>query len=441
MALQNVGIRQSRILYSLTTTGFRPYSSQNTHSQIIRNPNSDYKNSSNKGSSENGGTFNWKDGCAFALAVGLTGATLNHFSTRNNILAEEADITQEIIDKENRIRQFSRITTIFDYFSTYQIVKSNGKKETLMSVKDFYSAVTPGSSLSHGTGSGVYTIVNDAEVSSPTTYENEKLPTEHDGHSSLLNEIQKEGMLTYQDFCFLLNLLSTPRRYMDIAFHCFDVSADGNVEAKEFVHVMASVTNYKQNPDELMEDTHSGLVNYLFGKDRKKEINRKTMHELQQKLMDDVLWLEFTRYSKDGKTISEVDFCTHLLLCANITSKKKKKMIKRVKKEGHAGQGITFEGFKAFYNVLFGGADLERAMFFLDTEKNGINSKEFTEIAKWVANSDIDPHIVEVIYSLLDEDGDRNLSVKEFTPVLFQWRRSRGFQHQNVQISMGQLQI
>jgi len=116
-------------------------------------------------------------------------------------------------------------------------------------------------------------------------------------------------------------------------------------------------------------------------------------------------------------------------------------MIKRVKKEGHAGQGITFEGFKAFYNVLFGGADLERAMFFLDTEKNGINSKEFTEIAKWVANSDIDPHIVEVIYSLLDEDGDRNLSVKEFTPVLFQWRRSRGFQHQNVQISMGQLQI
>ena len=38
---------------------------------------------------------------------------------------------------------------------------------------------------------------------------------------------------------------------------------------------MASVTNYKQNPDELMEDTHSGLVNYLFGKDRKKEINRE----------------------------------------------------------------------------------------------------------------------------------------------------------------------
>ena len=96
---------------------------------------------------------------------------------------------------------------------------------------------------------------------------------------------------------------------------------------QEFAHVMASVTNYKGNPNDLMEQTHSGLFNYLFGEDRKKEITREKLHELQQQLMDDVLWLEFTRYSKDYKTISEVDFCHHLLLCANITSKKKRKMV------------------------------------------------------------------------------------------------------------------
>ena len=78
----------------------------------------------------------------------------------------------------------------------------------------------------------------------------------------------------------------------------------------------------------------------------------------------------------------------------------------------------------------------------ISTSINILNfSAEFTSIAKWVANSDVDPHMVEVVYALLDEDGDRNLSVKEFSPVLFQWRRSRGFQHQNLQISMGQLQI
>ena len=90
---------------------------------------------------------------------------------------------------------------------------------------------------------------------------------------------------------------------------------------------MASVTNYKGDVADLMNQEHSGLINYLFGKDRKKEINKEKFMKLQQDLMDDVLWLEFARYTKDGKTISEVDFCNHLLLCANITSKKKKQMV------------------------------------------------------------------------------------------------------------------
>ena len=93
------------------------------------------------------------------------------------------------------------------------------------------------------------------------------------------------------------------------------------------MHVLASVTNYKGDVKELMADTHSGLINYLFGKDKTKEIKKEHFLEIQQKLMNDVLWLEFTRYSKDGKTISDVDFCNHLLLCSDLTSKKKKQMV------------------------------------------------------------------------------------------------------------------
>ena len=93
---------------------------------------------------------------------------------------------------------------------------------------------------------------------------------------------------------------------------------------------MAAVTNFKGDVKDLMTDTHSGLINYLFGKDRKKELTKEKFLELQQELMEDVLWLEFTRYCKDGKTISDVDFCNHLLACANITSKKKKQMVRLI---------------------------------------------------------------------------------------------------------------
>ena len=64
-----------------------------------------------------------------------------------------------------------------------------GKKEVLMSVKDFYNAVTPGSSLTHGVGRGVYTILGKDDICSATTYGHEKLPVEAKGRPSLLNEV------------------------------------------------------------------------------------------------------------------------------------------------------------------------------------------------------------------------------------------------------------
>jgi len=394
------------------------------------------------------------------LTTGIAAAGLFASGGQNDLLAEDVtlrgDLTEleqvmakEVIDQENRIRQFSRPETIFDYFAKYCIEKERPsiggtkiKREILMSVKDFYNAVTPGSSLSHGVGRGVYTVIDQNEIRTTKMYDLEKLPTERRGEISVLNEIQKEGLLTYDDFCFLVNILSTPRRYMDIAFHFFDVSADGLVEAKEFAFVMAAVTNYKGDPLDLLED-HSGLINYLFGRTRKKQMNKDKFMKFQQDIMNDVLWLEFTRYSKDNQTITDLDFCNHILLCANITSKKKKQMLNRVKKatKDLGTKGITFDMFKAFYYVLFGGSDLERAMFFLDAEKKGVNRSEFVDIARWVAGCEIDPHLVEIVYALLDDDYDGHLSIKEFTPVFFQWRKSRGFQHQSVQIAMGKLTI
>ena len=97
---------------------------------------------------------------------------------------------------------------------------------------------------------------------------------------------------------------------------------------QEFAYVMASVTNYKGDPTDLINQKHSGLMNYLFGNDRTKEINKERFHQFQQDLMRDIFWLEFTRYSKDGITITDKDFCNHILLCANFTSKKKKHMVR-----------------------------------------------------------------------------------------------------------------
>merc|ERR1712066_51678 len=389
------------------------------------------------------------DKTAWALSLGLVGAGFA-FSTQA-LLAEEAKTrkVEKVEEKrkgksqEDRIRQHATADNVFEYFATYKVISESGKKTTMMSARNFYNAMTPGSSLTADmmVGKSAYKQIQAEEINSKFLKSANKLPLREE---TLLNMINEQGLLTYTDYHFLLLLMSTPTRYLDIIFHGFDVSADGSVEAKEFVHVLARVSNVKTSPEELMKNAStSGLVRYLFGDDLSGSLKREDFVKLQSDLISNVLEMEFTRYAEDTKhNISETDFCRHLLYSSSISQKKKEKMIKMVadKFQGKS-EGISFDNFKSFYNVLFGGADLERAMFFLDNKNNGVNREEFREVANWVVGAEVDRHVIEVVYTLLDEDGDENLSTKEFNPVLFSWRHSRGFQNGALSVTLGNMKF
>jgi len=357
----------------------------------------------------------------------------------NNQIKAEENIEQEVIEQEKRIRQFSTPSTIFDYFSSYQSVDRAGHKTTLMSVSDYYNAVTPGSTLTHGTGRGVYTYVDQKDMESQELYDLNKLPMEE----SMLNKVQKEGLLTYIDFMFLNLLLATPRRYINMAFHAFDISADGIIELKEYLGIMSKIAKLRIHGDGEDISKESGLINYLFGRDRKKRILLEDFFSLQKQLKDDILYLEFGRYDKNNTgVISELDFCKNILYSANLTHKTKERMLKRIEKRPKSS-GITLDNYKDFYNLLFGGADLERALFFLDTNSvgDGVNKEEFAVIAKWVLEKELDPHIIDVIFTLLDENFDGNICIKELQPVLFNWRASKGFDKVSVNVSLGHYEL
>merc|ERR1719205_523362 len=127
--------------------------------------------------------------------------------------------------------------------------------------------MTPGSKISDEMmfGKSAYKQISNSELNSNYVVDMNKLPVKG---SNLLNAINDHGLLSYTDFHFLLLLMSTPTRYLDIIFHGFDISADGSVEAREFVHVLARIANTKVDPElQMQEAASSGLIRYLFKDD------------------------------------------------------------------------------------------------------------------------------------------------------------------------------
>ena len=153
--------------------------------------------------------------------------------------------------------------------------------------------------------------------------------------------------------------------------------------------------------------SHSGLLNYLFGKSRDKSVDKTAFKKLQQDILEEIIHVEFDEYDKE-KTgrISEEDFCKFLLKKSKVPPAQKARMLKRVKQIWPAkARGVSFASFKNFFFVLASGAELERGLFFLDVENIGVDLEEFRKVASWVSQQELSDHVAEVVFVLLDDQG------------------------------------
>ena len=153
--------------------------------------------------------------------------------------------------------------------------------------------------------------------------------------------------------------------------------------------------------------SNSGLLNYLFGKNRDKPCDKATFQKLQQDLLEEIIHVEFDEYDKEKSgRMSEEDFCKFLLKKSKVPPAQKARMLKRVKQIWPSkARGVSFASFKNFFLVLASGAELERGLFFLDVENIGVDLEEFRKVASWVSGTELSDHIAEVVFVLLDDQG------------------------------------
>jgi len=376
-----------------------------------------------------------------ALAAGVALAAKAYDERERFLLKAE---TPDVQAHENRVRMFMPRDKIFNYFASFQHISKSGKRAMMMTPLDFYASITPDCSLSFGTGPGVHVDVTDKEVEANSYYWGKSTV-----EGSLLNKIGEQGLLSYPDYCFLLTLLSTPKRYINTMFNLFDVSGNEVVSAKEFAFVstkmackaggFGSYTNIDQ--DEILASS-SGLLNYLFGKDRSRVLSREEFANLQSDLLEEIIKLEFGEYDKDGSgRISERDLCHFLLKNSKTPPKKQAMMLKRVEKKWPSkARGISYPSFRNLFLVLAAGSELERALFFLDVENIGVDIDEFRKVSSWVSQQELSDHVAKVLFVLIADDQGR-LFKEEAAPILCEWRNSRGFDKGAMQVTLGQLRI
>lgn len=210
----------------------------------------------------------------------------------------------------------------------------------------------------------------------------------------------------------------------------FDINGDGEVDKEEFAKVRSILRSQtsvgKRHRDHavtgnVVGEVSSALQTYFFGADGTKKLTSKEFIKFQQELQREILRLEFNRYEPTDGRISALDFCSSLLTYAGFPDKKRGLMKRRVKKafkNGENAQGVSFEEYENFWMFLQSISDVDTALSFYHLAGVSIDPETLKHVARTVAHIELTEHVINIVFTLFDENEDGQLSNKEFVSVM-----------------------
>ncbi|XP_066991241.2 calcium uptake protein 1 homolog, mitochondrial isoform X2 [Anabrus simplex] len=327
---------------------------------------------------------------------------------------------RKIIEYENRIRLYSTPDKIFRYFATVKVIRGT-EVEIFMTPDDLLRSISPGAKQPDGLGLDQYKRYDPKNV-------HMKLELALD-EDSIFYKLGSSGLITFSDYIFLLTVLSTSRRHFEIAFRMFDLNGDGDVDCEEFEKVATLIRQQTSigsrhrdhaNTGNTFKGVNSALTTYFFGPNMDEKLTIEKFLEFQHQLQKEILSLEFLRKEPDENgNITEADFTELLLAYAGYPPKKKTRMVKRVKKMfKDNAKGISRDDYLKFFHFLNNINDVDTALTFYHIAGASIDQATLKHVAKTVAHVDLTDHVIDVVFTIFDENLDGQLSNREFVAVM-----------------------
>ncbi|CAG5114099.1 Oidioi.mRNA.OKI2018_I69.chr2.g8170.t3.cds [Oikopleura dioica] len=333
---------------------------------------------------------------------------------------------QEVQAKSRRDRDEGRqkVNSKRRRFENFATVQVNG--ELFMTPADFLESVTEDNprKSSYKISYSVAEIEANLKQHTPARNKIQK------GATDFFRKLGKNGIISYNEYLFLLCIITKPKQGFEVAFKMFDTDGNQLIDSDEFKVLedifrqsAENATNQRWDSrayyeeETIKNDFEGTTLRYLFfGQDGKKQINHDLFYAFMHNLQAEVLELEFNAFARGKWDITELEFAEMLLRYTDQWDMDQQ--LERIQGRLSNQEGISMEEFKSFFFFLNNLEDFATAVHYYALANQPIGPEEFHRAVKISTGEDLSENLVNVVYAIFDKDGDRKLSHKEFIGVM-----------------------
>ncbi|QCE16272.1 solute carrier family 25 [Vigna unguiculata] len=327
--------------------------------------------------------------------------------------------TKIYFNYEKRLRLHSPPEKVFEYFASCR----TPKREIFMKPADLMRAIVPVFPPSESN------IIREGSLTGEKNPDHLWCPP---SDFFMLFDVDKDGLISFKEYMFLVTLLSIPESSFSAAFKMFDKDNDGEIDHEEFKKVMQSMRSHTRHGDyhghgrrtgrtTNASVENGGLVKYLFGKDGKGRLNHDKFVQFMRDFHDEIVRLEFAHYDyKSRKTIPAMDFARSIVASADLSHiGKLLDLADELRIDPRFKDvRITFEEFKNFSELRKKLLPFSLAIFSFAEVQGLLTRDDFKRAASHVCGLSLSDNVVEIVFHLFDANRDGSLSTEEFVKVL-----------------------
>jgi len=240
------------------------------------------------------------------------------------------------------------------------------------------------------------------------------------GDTQWFRKLGNRGIISYNEYLFLLCIITKPKQGFDVAFKMFDTDGNKLIDYDEF-KMLESIFRQSAENNAEEQDNHDGafgttLSYFFFGEDGQSQITHQQFYDFMHNLQSEVLELEFNAFARGKWEITELEFAEMLLRYTDVWDMESQ--LEGIGKRLKNTSGISLSEFKSFFFFLNNLENFATAIHLYALANQPIGPPEFMRAVEISTGEKLSENLVRTVYAIFDKNGDQMLSHKEFIGVM-----------------------